>query len=75
MAQIKELVRKLKDHTELKYKVEQRFHSLIIGSKGAQIKKMVAECGEVSLDVPKNKAESDEITISGDKAVVAKVKT
>jgi hypothetical protein len=74
VAQINALVVKIQNFTTLPYKVEPRLHSLIIGAKGAQIKKMVAVCGEVGLDVPKAKEGVAEITISGDKQSVAKAK-
>eukprot|EP00038_Savillea_parva_P021545 m.35258 g.35258 ORF g.35258 m.35258 type:complete len:1290 (+) comp5260_c0_seq1:88-3957(+) len=74
VVQINDIVKKLQDQTELKYKVEQQLHSLIIGTKGSQIKKMMAECGEVNLNVPKGKDAKDEITITGSKASVTKAK-
>lgn len=73
-AQILLLVQKLKNLTEISLDIPQRFHSLIIGQGGVNIKTIITECSDVKIDFPGKNSTSDTVTIRGDKLVVQKAK-
>lgn len=74
-AQIQAIADKLRDSRKIDVIIPQKYHSSIIGKDGAQIKKMIAEVGDITINVPGSKTTSEVITLAGHKDVVAAAET
>jgi len=64
---IEAILKKLADSKSLDIIVEQRFHSQLIGAKGANIKEIIEKFGGISINFPDSGKVSDIITVRGDK--------
>jgi predicted PilT family ATPase len=66
-AQIGAIVRKLEDSKTVELPVEQRFHSILIGTKGAGIREIIEKFNGLAVRFPGPNVQSDIVTITGDK--------
>lgn len=70
-AQILAIADKLRDSRKIDVIIPQKYHAAIIGKSGAHITKMIAEIGDIQINVPSSKDDSEIITLAGHKDVVA----
>jgi predicted PilT family ATPase len=65
--QILAIVKKLEDSKTIEIPIEQRFHSNIIGAKGAGIKEIIEKFNGLAIRFPGPNVDSDIVSITGDK--------